>query len=1231
SAGSRFLQLDPPGQVEEGDFLRVEQVLSADASARNCVPVVNPEELRAIDHLVVSAVKGPIVKVRDPLPRDYAEGTRVQKVTRFELFEGKNWQEHVLFLGHNDYFAIKSEAEISLLVEHAPGASANLPAFKVVWEFFGVTETNKEEGWHEFKVDLDATRGFSRDGEVVLIKPAGEIKENEINGSTSRWIRARLDEPLPATPPTPLPKIESITLKVSSGGKDLPADQAFHNDTPLTTAVEFFPFGTEPRIFDRFSVASEEAFSKHGAEVTLDFDLDATDLLAAPAGIVNDGLLRVFAHAAAGRLVEFQIEPGKSEAVIKKHGTPPDTRIAAGSIPAVVNDLPEDRVGVFVKTEDGKIYLRLLFGAVESGWHWFNLNAPVGELEFNPSAVRVTTGVWHVFVVVNKQLFSKTYDPANNIQTDWTAHLDVQVPQIDSSPFAVDLGNTAAAFVTDVNGVTWGWDGLTWTIHTPFSLTEPDPAYVAAKNARPYVLRPANVSTFRIFLRSQANHLVVIDTGGTDESYGPPDNTSVDSNPFVAVSPSGVRAYVRGADDNLWSIADVPNSDWIPHLSPSDFKLASDPFALAYSNGQDSVSVFSTSDRNTLLEFRVSKDNSGGAEVGTLQAGPLDIVLLENDLDTEDYYIHITGGPGKSAAGDTVRKFKKPLTKDRFAVLDNPLEESPTTATTYNLLLEEGNGGLVQNATATTVELEQDTVPDVLVPAGDDGFKIFLLINDQIREVPALPNTGDDVTVASAWDTTPTAGDTYRILLLAPANENQTAGDASARRAVLDPNASNDDDEYNGRSLEITSGPGASSVALRINDYFKVNKSVLLEQDFLVPPPAGSDYTITAVEQVWFAYEDPDQAELRPELSWEYWNGKGWIHLPVKDSTENFLVPGKVIFTVPENIGKTEVAGQENYWIRARIVGGDYGRELFTVDPQTGRIKIERDPIRPPLVSRLAISYKLIELKPPQFCLTFNNLSFLDQTAANVTPDKHFKPYFPLPDAGKTVYFGFDRAFDGGPVRIYFAAKELVVDDRDRPKLDWQFAFDNDWKGILADDGTDAFTKPEFVSLIVPEGFQNRLQFGQALFWLRAALATGSWTASPLLAGVFVNTVEALQARTVSDERLGSSTGEKNQRFRFQQLPVIEGEEVRVREVLTDQEREELIAERGEDAVLAIRDQQGRVLETWIRWTEVLEFFNSEPASRHYRLDRATGEIEFGDGVRGRIPPAGGDNIRAVA
>jgi len=55
----------------------------------------------------------------------------------------------------------------------------------------------------------------------------------------------------------------------------------------------------------------------------------------------------------------------------------------------------------------------------------------------------------------------------------------------------------------------------------------------------------------------------------------------------------------------------------------------------------------------------------------------------------------------------------------------------------------------------------------------------------------------------------------------------------------------------------------------------------------------------------------------------------------------------------------------------------------------------------------------------------------------------------------------------------------------------------------------------------------------------------------------------------------------------------------------------------------------GHTGQGWVQWIEVNQFTFSEPSSRHYVLDHATGTIVFGDGRYGMVPPAGIDNIVA--
>jgi predicted phage baseplate assembly protein len=60
-----------------------------------------------------------------------------------------------------------------------------------------------------------------------------------------------------------------------------------------------------------------------------------------------------------------------------------------------------------------------------------------------------------------------------------------------------------------------------------------------------------------------------------------------------------------------------------------------------------------------------------------------------------------------------------------------------------------------------------------------------------------------------------------------------------------------------------------------------------------------------------------------------------------------------------------------------------------------------------------------------------------------------------------------------------------------------------------------------------------------------------------------------------------------------------------------------------------IRNRDKKVTEVWIRWHHQLVLLASGPEDRHYMLNHTTGQLQFGDGQNGRIPPAGAQ-IRAA-
>jgi hypothetical protein len=376
-----------------------------------------------------------------------------------------------------------------------------------------------------------------------------------------------------------------------------------------------------------------------------------------------------------------------------------------------------------------------------------------------------------------------------------------------------------------------------------------------------------------------------------------------------------------------------------------------------------------------------------------------------------------------------------------------------------------------------------------------------------------------------------------------------------------------------------------------------------------------------------------------PKLAWEYWDGRGWQALTIiRDDAHDFMNASSdtgdmknIDFICPQGIAETEVFGQKNYWIRTRIIGGDYGREQYKLDPVDKTTITVQRMFKIPVIRDLTARYSFDESIEPEACLSYNNLDFEDMTTQAVTANLAFSPYVPLPDSEKALYLGFDRQLMGGPICIFFDADELQYRQESKPEIEWRFRSGQGWSVLDCLDETEGFVVQGLLELIGPSGFTAAAIFDAGLYWLRGGLTKGDYQTPPLLRGIFPNTTWAVQAETIRNEILGSGNGQPGQTLSFFKFPVLDAEEVRVQEVLSEEERQTLIAAYGQEAVVETPGATGRETETWVLWHEVTDFFGSAEKSRHYMIDRATGQISFGDGVRGMVPPAGQDNIKAFS
>ena len=219
-------------------------------------------------------------------------------------------------------------------------------------------------------------------------------------------------------------------------------------------------------------------------------------------------------------------------------------------------------------------------------------------------------------------------------------------------------------------------------------------------------------------------------------------------------------------------------------------------------------------------------------------------------------------------------------------------------------------------------------------------------------------------------------------------------------------------------------------------------------------------------------------------LSWEYWNGKGWLVInDVTDDTDHLRDKGTVTFFCPSDIEATQVSGQESYWIRVRIASGDYGKELVYKDNQW----VPND-VNPPRFSKLTVTYSL-EPQYLEHCLTYNNLEYINVTEESKTSGKTFQPFQTMDDEHRTLYLGFDKKIESGPISVFFAIEEPQYKEETPPRIVWEYFAQGEeggeWLRLQVLDETEALSRSGTVEFILPDDSNSCSRFGQNLYWIR--------------------------------------------------------------------------------------------------------------------------------------------------
>jgi hypothetical protein len=372
-------------------------------------------------------------------------------------------------------------------------------------------------------------------------------------------------------------------------------------------------------------------------------------------------------------------------------------------------------------------------------------------------------------------------------------------------------------------------------------------------------------------------------------------------------------------------------------------------------------------------------------------------------------------------------------------------------------------------------------------------------------------------------------------------------------------------------------------------------------------------------------------------LLWEYSTGEGtWKTLAsgeieFHDRSGNFTTAPRsqpaVSFVRPADWQKVRSNGQSHYWLRVRVVRGDYGGPAkYEIDSTNGTVKVVNAP-QPPILTGVSASYRYETVSAfPDHCLTQNLFTFEDHTDDCQWQTKPFSPFAAVPETNPAVYVGLDKALPGGLVSVYWDVGGLAIAGL-QPKPSayaWEYFSLTGWQALAVEDETIGLQVTGMLKVIGAPDQMPAPGPNGPLYWIRARRKTAAIPDPLPVNGIWTNATWVTQSSLHRRELASTSDGTATQVLRLLHPPVLQAEVVEVQEWRGGgREWNSLFAGLDQASLRFDTDPNGLVIGVWVPWQQRPHLFASTSSDRHYTIDRVNGLIRFGDGVRGMIPPPG--------
>ena len=224
------------------------------------------------------------------------------------------------------------------------------------------------------------------------------------------------------------------------------------------------------------------------------------------------------------------------------------------------------------------------------------------------------------------------------------------------------------------------------------------------------------------------------------------------------------------------------------------------------------------------------------------------------------------------------------------------------------------------------------------------------------------------------------------------------------------------------------------------------------------------------------------------------------------------------------------------------------------------------------------------------------------------------------------MYFCFDRSPHAMPLSILFdMAGRVILEDKVRFEA-WN---GSRFEAVRTVDLTRNLLHPGVMLLYLSKPLPSRTLFGTQGYWLRLSRSSylenaGGW---PRVNAIRLNIVQAVQQEQAQEERFSVSAYEAGKTVSLLHRPVLDAQ-VWVDEVsgLTVADMEALAQAMPDQIELEREDRV--ITHCWVRWQRQDQLALADGEARCYSLDPYAGTLTFGDGIHGRVPSQGEENLR---